>query len=698
MPSDVTAAPPRPPRPWLSHVGLGLLLAVLAISGVLTGALAWCVGGHFYWTVALAGAFGNPTVGLLITAVLYLALRTRRRPFLASMVVLFVVQTIVTVGASEFNLQRGAPIAPIDILNGFDMGFIGSQLGIFTSRHVGPFMALALVVFAGALALVGRMRTSATRQESAVVLGVLAAFTLLSFGVHETSRGGHALRPYDRLLGALVSTNHLNIIVGLEPAMREKPVSEAAAVPALAMLGLPVTYCSDGIHVAEQLSAASPNPSFLAAFRALSAQVGAQDRPLSFLIVLLESVGAEDLHALGGPAPEGLTPYLDRLVGDSRVLVGRRVYQAGQRTAGAMSAMLCGVGAGPFGMAVLRDLPGLKLRCWPDLAAEAGADLRFFYAEDLAFDRYDGSLLDHGFRTLHTPRVEGRARGAWGLSDQEIFTDVLADLKATSPGASPGGARIRGVLTLSSHGPFDPPEDMPADARDRALALARAVTPDTTKQAHWVTVSYLDQALSRFVPAFIQAEESDGRTPVVLMLGDHTSGSGVSKEPLAVARIAPLWVFPSSIDPKWIVPVQRELDARSWSQNDLPRMVLELLEGAGALRSLPQGASWHTMGGQALSPSFSVPPPWPQTRLWTIDTNARSRLLGPSDEVLVEEIAESPSTREDLDASPKAMDLALPGLSWLLQNPNRIGPCTRPPVPPSSSSDPDTERSDGPRE
>lgn len=688
MPSDVTAATPRSPRPWLAHLVLGLLLAATALAGVLAGALAWCVGGQFYWTVALAGAFGNTTPGLVVTAVLYLAFRTRRRPFLTSLVLLFVVQTVVTVGASEFILQRGAPIAPIDILNGCNAGFIGSQLGVFTSRTVGPFMALALVVFVGALVLVGRMRASATRQETGVVLGVLLAFTLLSFGVQATSRGGHALRPYKRLLGALVTTNHLNVIVGLEPALREKPVTEAAAVPALAMVGLPVTHCHDGVHVAERLSSASPNPSFQTSFHALSEQVGATHRPLSLLILLLESVGAEDIHALGGPAPKGLTPYLDQLVGDTRhVLVGRRFYQGGQRTAGAMSSMLCGVGTGPFGMAVLRDLPSLKLRCWPDLASEAGADLRFFYAEDLAFDRYEGSLLDHGFRYLHKPRVAGRPRGAWGLSDQELFADVLADLKTISPAASPNGARIRGVLTLSSHGPFDTPEDMPADARDRALALARGVSPDPVKHAHWVTVAYLDQALSRFVPAFVQAEESDGRTPVVLMLGDHTSGSSVSNEPLAVARIAPIWVFPSAIDAKWIAPVQRELDARSWSQNDLPRMILTLLDGAGVLRSVRDDARWHTMGGQVLSPNFSVPPPWPQTVLWSIDTNARSRLVGPADRVLLEEIAESPSTRQDLEGSSKVMDMALPGLSWLLQNPGRLGPCAGPAATPASSAD-----------
>jgi hypothetical protein len=85
------------------------------------------------------------------------------------------------------------------------MGFVGSQLGVLCSRHFGPFLALSVVVFVGALVLLGRMRASATRREAAVVLGVLAAFTMLSLGVHRTTRGGHALRPYDRLLGAYPS-------------------------------------------------------------------------------------------------------------------------------------------------------------------------------------------------------------------------------------------------------------------------------------------------------------------------------------------------------------------------------------------------------------------------------------------------------------------------------------------------------------
>ncbi len=664
-------------RPWINQLALGLVLALLAISGILGAALTWCVSGDFYWTVALAGALGNATFGLVANALVFLALRKRKRIFIASLVLVFLAQSIATITCTEFTLQRGAPIAPIDIVNGFDWGFIESQIGVLYSLHFGPFLALSVLVLVGGLVAVGCLRTATTHREVAIVLAVLSGFLILSFVVHGTRRGGHALRPYNRLLGALTTTNHLNIIVGLESALREASISDRAVEPGLAMLGLGTERCADGLHVVEHLGdQGRSTPSFFSSFRSLSEEVHASGRPLSFILVVLESVGAEDIHALGGTAPQGLTPYMDQLSeGGGHVLVGRRFFQGGQRTAGAMSALLCGMGAAPFGLAPLRDLPHLKLRCWSDLAAEAGADLRFFYADNLAFDRYDGSLLDHGFRYLYEARVQGRPKGAWGLSDRELFKDILADLKETSAGVSQQAARIRGVLTLSTHGPFEPPEDMPADALSRAQSLARGATEHRTKQAHWVTVSYVDEALSRFVPDFMRAELSAGRFPVVLIVGDHTSGVSVSQQPLDVARIAPFWIFPQSIDPRRTEPVQRALDARNYSQNDLSRMLLILLDGAGVLRTLPEQSRWHNLGGQALSVSFSVLPPWQETRLWSIDTLARARFLGPSNEILVEEVAESPSTREHLNGSVKATDKALPAFSWMLQHPERMGPC-----------------------
>ena len=184
------ATPNQATKPlWLSHLALALLLVLQAIAGVLGSALAWCVGGDFYWTVALAGAFGNGTLGFLATAVLYLAFRNRRRLLLTSLGVLFVLQLLITITCSEFILQRGAPIAPIDVVNGLDVGFIRSQIGVLYSRHFGPFIALSVAVVAAALLFVGRMRKPSTRREVAVVLGVLALFTMLSMWVHRMPRG-----------------------------------------------------------------------------------------------------------------------------------------------------------------------------------------------------------------------------------------------------------------------------------------------------------------------------------------------------------------------------------------------------------------------------------------------------------------------------------------------------------------------------
>jgi hypothetical protein len=223
---------------------------------------------------------------------------------------------------------------------------------------------------------------------------------------------------------------------------------------------------------------------------------------------------------------------------------------------------------------------------------------------------------------------------------------------------------------------------MPPEAQKKALNLARKGTNRATKQAHWVVVSYLDHALSHFIPTFFQKEQEQGRTPVVLMVGDHTSGNSAEnpkhKDPLATSRIAPIWIFPQSIERTWLDPVQHALDARNWSQNDLPRMILTLLDGAGALQSLNPQARWHTMGGQASSTTFSLPPPFENATIWSIDTHARSRFIGPSNNILLEELAESPSTRKDMNSSTKTMDIPLGGLSWLLQNPKHIGPCTPP--------------------
>jgi len=674
---------------WPRHLATGLLLVVAAQAGVFAGALGFCVSGAFRWTTALAGVFGNATVGLIVAAVLY-ALLWRRPVMLAvGLTISFVLHGLVTIACTEFMLERGAPMALFDVPHGWDAGFIGSQLGLLVGPRYGPFLAGAIVLLVAALAGLVRLgrreaeRGASTGWQRSGALVVLGLFVALSLWVHRTERGKQALRPYSALLGALVTTNHLNMVVGVEPILLERSVSEADGQSGMAALGLRASPCADGLRVFEPIPIDVPERAvaFQSSLAALAASLRAGEQPLAFTFIMLESVGADDIHGLDGAAPAGLTPYLDALAGgQGTALVGRRFYQAGQRTAAAMSALLCGVGTAPLLLAPLRDLPHLELRCWPDLAQEATVGLRFFYAENLEFDRYRGTLQDHGFGYLHVPQEEGRKRGAWGLSDRELFVDMLADVAATSPpSGEPAGAVVRGALTLSTHGPYRVPEDMPEAAAAEARSLAEGVTDSSTNQARLVTVAYLDRALASFVPALLAAEAKAGRVPVVLLVGDHTSGRPVGRQKLAAARIPVFWIFPPDTDAELLARTQGELDQSAWSQNDLARMILTLLDRTGTLGALPPARRWHSMGGQALSGSFAMPPPHQQTRVWTVDVLARSRFLGGSDEVLLEEGLAPPTTRQDFETPGNTAGAALPGLAWLLGHPDRLGPC--PPTP-----------------
>jgi hypothetical protein len=437
-----------------------------------------------------------------------------------------------------------------------------------------------------------------------------------------------------------------------------------------AMLGLRAARCGGELKVGEPLAPTEAKPEQLPGWERLARALGASGRPVALTFVLMESVGADDLNGFDSTAPAGLTPYLDGLVTSRRALPMPQLYQAGQRTAFAMSAVLCGLGTSPGLYAPLRDLPHLNLRCWTSLAREAGLDLRFFYGEDLSFDRYRDILREHGFNYLHVAKLAGRKRGGWGLSDRELFADVLDDQRQSVPGAH---GVVRGLLTLSTHSPFTTPEDMPEAHEAKARKLAQQRSDDREVIDHWVTVSYLDDALSRFVPSLMTADIERGRAPIVVLVGDHTSGLPTGPGPLRRARIPGIWLFPDTVDAALLDEVRRELAGRPWSQNDLARLVLQLLRDSGQLDALPESARWHSMGGQALA-NFAAPAPYDQARVWTLDTLARSRLVDASGRVIVEEALQTPRVVEDLKKSQLGRS-ATSALAWLVAHPSARGPC-----------------------
>lgn len=654
---------------------IALLLLLLSIAADSASAFGWCVGNRARWQAAVAGLFGNFWPLLLTSYLSFVALRRFPRLLTLVLALELCLGSLGMVACVEFALERGTPLSPIDVAQGLNLGFLQSELPLLLSPRFGPFLALGLGLLA--LALV-RLRAALRRQSSsfrirhnlqlALVVLALSAATHL---VRSTARGEFASRPYGRLLGSGIALNGHNMLAGVEEELGELHATEDQARRGLPWFGLRTVSCSDGLHVSETLASDDDAQGRLTPWRKLSASLGALGRPLAFTFVLLESVGAEDVHGLDASAPAGLTPFLDSLTTSEQALTMRRLFQAGQRTAYAMSALLCGTGTSPGLWAPLRDLSHLNLRCWTNLAHDAGMSARFFYGEDLGFDRYRGMLEEHGFDYLHVARIAGRKRGGWGLSDRELFADVLDDLNADRVDGAHGV--VRGMLTLSTHAPFTTPEDMPASHEARALSLARSVTDKPDGPAHWTTVSYLDDALSRFLPELMAAELRHGRTPIVLLVGDHTSGLAVGHEASTTYRIPGLWLLPPGVDPALVADVQRDFDTQVWSQNDLARLALHLLEETGSLRELPEAQRWHTMGGQVLA-EFRPPPPYSQARIWSLDTLAHARLLDASGRVLAEEALLAPNTSKDLQSVKLAKD-AVGAMAWLVEHPRSRGPC-----------------------
>jgi hypothetical protein len=660
---------------WRPALRVAAWAFVLSLAAVVPASFGWCLGNRSRWPAAVAGCFGNFWPLLLAVYACLTALQRWSTLRLATLGVLLVLGTLGTVACVEFALQRGAPLAPLDVANGLDVGFIRSELPVLMSPRFGPFLAVSVVALVYGLRCLHHVTREARSGGFAHQLrvGLLVAVLCLStVPVRATARGDFASRPYAALLGAVMSVNGHNAITGVEDALLRLSCKEDDALRGMPMLGLRAERCGGELRVGEPLASPGEEDARLPGWKALAQELGASGRPLALTFVLLESVGAEDVSGLSASAPPHLTPYLDSLLTAPNALPMRGLFQAGQRTAFAMSALLCGVGTSPGLYAPLRDLPHLNLRCWTDLAGEAGMDVRFFYGEDLSFDRYDETLRGHGFNYLHAANLTGRKRGGWGLSDRELFVDVLEDQRAQGKNAR---GVVRGLLTLSTHAPYTLPEDMPAEHVAKARALARQRSDDGDIVEHWTTVSYLDDALSRFVPRLMEADLEQGRAPVVVLVGDHSSGLRIGDDPLNRARIPGIWLFPPFATPSSLDALRRELGERPWSQNDLARLALQLLRDAGQLDSLPESSRWHSLGGQALG-HFTAPEPYRPARIWTLDTLARTRLIDASGRVLVEEPLESPRVLEDLTRGNVGKEATL-ALSWLVAHPSARGACPR---------------------
>ncbi len=354
--------------------------------------------------------------------------------------------------------------------------------------------------------------------------------------------------------------------------------------------------------------------------------------PLVVFQIAMESFRADDVHALQPLAPPELTPVMTRLYEDrERTIAFRGAFQGGFRTAQSLSSLTCGVGSLPFNIAIARDLGHFPLRCLPDVLADGGFDTHAFYASDMTYD----SMLDffryHGVEVTQAADMPaGLPVGSWhGISDRALYKQALAHASAaTHP-------TYEFVLTLSGHSPFSAPTDMPPEVAARAAAACKkspsAKEDDCSRLA---VMAYADHALGELLD---ELERSPlAQRSVVVLSADHATsemflwpGSPEEKSRAHVPYViyVPRALVAGAARPDAVASLVARLHDRAAaaeqviSLTDSPTLVTALLSSTSEVKSIPEPWRFHTYGGEATSPHFTLDAR-PSARAWGTDSAA----------------------------------------------------------------------------
>lgn len=545
--------------------------------------------------------------------------------------------------ATEFRFERGVLPGPIDAREGFSHGdFLLAELPLL----LGGRYLLTNVVSVGILVAIARFLRRRLVGLTALPLSTVGRFAFMgacaSVALLLGARGANAYcaslhnqeaiaSPSATMLSGLVASDGYD---GSPVAVRRllgsaggSPIAIAEGARALGFSpaageALPRSVLDSGPGtcarhpLARPLDSEGDDPPMVASARALSKEVfrDLHEPPIVFH-VSLESTRADDIHALFPEAPPGLTPFLDEVYEGAPSAAGfRHAHQSGVRTAHALSAVMCGIGALPFNLALGRDLGSLPLRCLPDVLADAGFRARAFYGHEFVFDDMGAflrfhrmSLHERGDFALSVPR------GVWrAVTDEEVYRAAVDDAATTK------GAQYNFVLTLSHHTPYPAPEDLPAATATAIDGVCRARDLGGENCDRLKTLRYADDALRHFVDRIGASKMAD--RSIVVVSGDHTTHQwvpwGHGEHPEGITQI-PIFVWlPPALRARVVDPAAfaiawehfRELArSRPISNSDVPTLLLALAGETAEVRTLASRDRWHTLGGQATSPFYRSP-------------------------------------------------------------------------------------------
>lgn len=283
-----------------------------------------------------------------------------------------------------------------------------------------------------------------------------------------------------------------------------------------------------------------------------------RERPLNLLMVVMESIGAEHVAALGGRT---LTPEIDALADQG--LWFERLYATGMRSARGLEALVSGFTPSTAEAAVKAPQAQDDFFTIAEFLRRKGYATHFLYGGESHFDNMRRFFLNNGFQgvTDDDDFENPVFRGPWGVSDEDLFDRALAHLEAADAADAPFFSL---VFTSSNHEPFDVPPGRVTPEED---------TPGTGEPPGRATaIKYSDWALGRFLEQARKA--SWWEDTVVLVVADHNARTwGGHLVPVDRFRV-PGVVLGADIEPRRVPGIV--------SQIDLVPTLLSLLGVSGA--------------------------------------------------------------------------------------------------------------------
>lgn len=299
-----------------------------------------------------------------------------------------------------------------------------------------------------------------------------------------------------------------------------------------------------------------------------------KDEKPNLVFVVVEGLGRE-FSGENSTVPSA-TPFLDSLAANS--LSWTNCLSTSMRTIQALPSIFGALPMGKTGFMNLRD-NAPDYHSLLKILHQNGYRSSFFYGGWLCFDdmcyfmrqnQIDFTLDEHLYDSV--PQ-----RNSWGIYDDYMFAEALKSIKNDNK------PRIDVHLTLTTHDPFEYPDEEKYISQYQSIANAANASVNSSMIRAYASYLFLDKSLRQLIDGYRQKPGFDNT--IFVITGDHSFNT--SADPIEVHHV-PLVIWSP------MLKCARHMDALASHRDITPSFLALLKERYGI--STPDKVAWLNRG------------------------------------------------------------------------------------------------------